>query len=316
MPQGLYVQNNNLLSAANNGRTALLLEGAGARVRVEEVTSTVRVMAPNGDVREIDGVHRVPGGILGCGGIGGDQLLVNGVLTPTLQPWRNQFCTDGNEVVIFRPEWGATTPDPRDGVTNTVDIVMNGNWVVQEIRSPAGGAIPAGGRVLQGIGEGADWLREHATVGASFKPGASIKDATGTSVTSSTFSAVAGGGPALVRDGEVWLNTKANGMTNFAGGPNNTLVQRHPRTMAGVTETGQLLLVVVDVRDAGTSVGATWSEAAEVMKWLGATDAVGLGSGGDSTLVVGDELANSPMDDWASPTERKISNAVAIIPTS
>ncbi|RFC71731.1 phosphodiester glycosidase family protein [Streptomyces sp. AcE210] len=317
VPQGLYVQNNVLLGAANNGRTSLLLEGAGARVRVAEVTSTVQVTAPNGDVRTLDGVNRVPGRVLGCGGVGGDRVDMNGTWTQTDRPWRNQLCLDDSEIVIFRPEWGSSTPGPFKDVTNSVDVVMNGNWVVQEIRSPAGGPVPAGGRVLQGVGEGADWLTEHAWVGSAFKPGAAVKDADGASVTSPTLSAVAGGGPALVRDGEVFLNTKANGMTNFAYGPNSTLVQRHPRTMAGVTASGELLLVTVDGRDPGTSVGVTWPEAAEVMKWLGATDAVGLGSGGDATMVVDGTLANSPKDDWGTSTvERKVSSAVVIVPKS
>lgn len=53
------------------------------------------------------------------------------------------------------------------------------------------------------------------------------------------------------------------------------------------------------------------------MKWLGATDAVGLGSGGDATMVVDGTLANSPMDDWGtSMVERKMSSAVVIVPKS
>ncbi|CAM5256429.1 Phosphodiester glycosidase domain-containing protein OS=Streptomyces microflavus OX=1919 GN=G3I39_14390 PE=4 SV=1 [Streptomyces microflavus] len=36
------------------------------------------------------------------------------------------------------------------------------------------------------------------------------------------------------------------------------------------------------------------------MKWLGAEDAVGMGSGGDTTLVAKDTLYNRPVDDWAA----------------
>ncbi|MFI8828744.1 hypothetical protein [Streptomyces sp. NPDC053431] len=54
-PQGLYVQGNSLISKANNGRTALLLEGAGSRVRVDEVSSRTQVTAHDGAVRAIDG---------------------------------------------------------------------------------------------------------------------------------------------------------------------------------------------------------------------------------------------------------------------
>ncbi|MFD5285548.1 phosphodiester glycosidase family protein [Streptomyces rubrogriseus] len=311
-PEGLYMKDNAILSEANNGRTALLLEGSGARARIAEVTSKIQVTAPNGDLRSIDGINRVPGRNFGCGGVGGD--IRKDDQAPTLAPWRNTLCVDNNEVVVFRPEWGNATPGPGNGVTDSTEVVMNGNWVVQEIRSAVGGTIPPGGRVMQGIGDGAAWLRKHAVVGAAFKPGASVVDSTGRSVTSPTLSAVAGGGPALLRDGHALINTAANGMTNFQGRPNLSVVQRHPRTLAGVTSAGELLLVTVDGRQAGVSVGATWHEAAGIMQWLGAEDAVGLGSGGDSTLIINNTLYNRPTDTWgATHTEREVGSAVAVV---
>lgn len=192
-PQGLYVQGNSLLSEANNGRTALLLEGAGSRVRVDEVSSRTQVTAHDGAVHVIDGIHRVPGRNVGCGGIGEDRREKGDQFVPELRPVRNTLCVDDDEIVIFRPEWGSIdTPTPT--VSNSVDVVMDGNWVVKAIR-PAGGPIPAGGRVMQGIGTGADWLRAHSVVDKSFKPGTSITDSHGVSVTNSTLSAVAGAGP-------------------------------------------------------------------------------------------------------------------------
>ncbi len=315
-PQGLYVQGNALLSEANNGRTALLLEGAGSRIRVDEVSSRTQVTAPDGQVRQVDGINRVPGRNLGCGGVGEDRREDGKGDDPELRPWRNTLCVDDNEVVAFRPEWGARTPAPRSEVRNSVDVVMDGNWVVKELR-PAGGPIPAGSRVLQGIGTGADWLRAHAVVGKAFKPGTSITDSRGVPVTSPTFSAVAGGGPALVRDGEVLLNADANGMLNpDYQSVTSAVVQRHPRTLAGVTEQGELLLVTVDGRLPQTSVGVTLHEAADVMKWLGAQDALSLGSGGDTTLLLNGTLHNRPMDNWraAGPAERRIGNAVVVVP--
>ncbi|MFD3539375.1 phosphodiester glycosidase family protein [Streptomyces sp. NPDC058662] len=315
VPQGLYVKDGVLLGAANNGRSALLLQGTGARLRVTETTSTLQVTAPDGRVRAIDGVNRVPGRVAGCGGVGGDQLGPSGSKKPTLKPWRNQLCLDANEIVMFRPEWGRSTPTPHTGVTDSVDVVLTDEWVVKEVRSPAGGAIPAGSRVLQGIGAGAEWLRTGAAVGASFKFGATIRDADGGVVAGPALSAVAGGGPALVRGGEIFVNVAANGLTSLNGEPNMTLVQRHPRTMAGVTESGEVLLVTVDGRAVDSSVGVTWTEAAAVMKWLGATEAIGLGSGGDTTMVIDGDVANRPMDDWGRrSTERKVSNAIVVVP--
>ncbi|MEV7617335.1 phosphodiester glycosidase family protein [Streptomyces sp. NPDC089799] len=314
-PEGLYVQGNNLLSEANNGRTALLLEGAGDRVRVDEITSGTQVTAPDGQVRRIDGINRVPGRIRGCGGVGEDHRLDGKGANPEAKPWRGVMCVDDDEVVIFRPEWGATPPLPRPEVGNSVDVVMDGNWTVKEIRPP-GGPIPAGSRIMQGIGAGADWLRAHAVIGQAFKPGTTITDSQGKPVTSPTLSAVAGGGPALVRNGEVLVNTVANGMHDVTWGtPTAAVTERHPRTLAGVTATGELLLVTIDGRDPLTSVGVTVQEAADVMKWLGAKDALSLGVGGDTTLVANDTLYNRPMDSWTAsgPTERKVGNAVVIV---
>ncbi|MFJ7272788.1 phosphodiester glycosidase family protein [Streptomyces sp. NPDC099050] len=314
-PQGLYAQGNSLLSEANNGRTALLLDGAQSRIRVDEVSSRTQVTAPDGQVRVVDGINRAPGRNVGCGGVGADIRADGLGNTPELKPWRNTLCVDNDEIVIFRPEWGSNTPAARAGVTNIVDVVMDGNWVVQELRAP-GGQIPAGSRVMQGIGAGADWLREHHVVGKAFKPGTSITDSLGASVTSPTLSAVAGGGPALVRNGEVKINAKTNGMLNL---PHETLsgaaVQRHPRTLAGVTAAGELLLVTVDGRLPQTSVGVTLHEAADLMKWLGAKDALSLGSGGDTTLLINNTLYNRPMDDWRAPTptERKVGNAIVVV---
>lgn len=311
-PTGIYVQNNALLSEPNNGRTALLMNGAGSPLRITELTSTTTVWAPNGDVWQVDGIHRMPGRIFGCGGIGGDIRQLTG--TSGELPHRGELCTDPDEVVIFRPEWGSSTPVQPAGV-DTVDVVMNGNWVVQQINSGSGGStIPAGARVVQGIGGGAAWLRQHATVGLAFTPGTSIVDTSGAKVTATGFNAVAGG-PALVRGGQIYLNPAANGMTTSTGLPNIALVQRHPRTVAGITASGQLLLVVIDGRQPTYSVGVTLPEAADVMRWLGAVEAVNLGGGGDSTLIANGVLYNRPTDYFgAGVSERPVGNAIALLP--
>ncbi|MEV7617624.1 phosphodiester glycosidase family protein [Streptomyces sp. NPDC089799] len=92
------------------------------------------------------------------------------------------------------------------------------------------------------------------------------------------------------------------------------VVERHPRTLARVTATGELLLVTIDGRNPLTSIGFTLQEAADVMKWLGAKDALSLGAGGDTTLVANDTLYNHPTDRWtaSNSTERKVSNAVVV----
>ncbi|BBH68315.1 hypothetical protein ACTI_50000 [Actinoplanes sp. OR16] len=305
-PIGIYVQDNALLSEAVNGRTALLLYDDAAP-RITELTTAMTLTAPDGAQWQLDGVNRAPGRIANCGGTGGD-LRKNGSPLRGDEPWRAETCTDADEIVLFRPEWGASTPT---GPAGSVDVVVDGNWRAKAIRSPAGGPIPAGSRVLQGIGAGAQWLRSKYAPGRVFRPSTRILDPQGQRVTDPAFTAIAGG-PALVRDGEVWINTGANGYrsaTSVFGG-------RHPRTLAGITAAGQLLLVVIDGRRPGVSVGVTMPEAAAVMKWLGAVDAMMLGIGGDSTLTIGDTLTNRPTDHWGHEpvTERRVGNAIVLTP--
>lgn len=77
------------------------------------------------------------------------------------------------------------------------------------------------------------------------------------------------------------------------------------------------LLVTIDGRDPRTSIGVTAQEAAGVMQWLGAEDALSMGIGGDTTLVSesGSTLYNRPMNSWTAtgPTERKVGNAVVVV---
>lgn len=60
---------------------------------------------------------------------------------------------------------------------------------------------------------------------------------------------------------------------------------RHPRTAAGVTTDGRtLIIVVIDGRQPGHSIGVTLPELAGIMLGLGAADALNLDGGGSSTF--------------------------------
>jgi hypothetical protein len=81
---------------------------------------------------------------------------------------------------------------------------------------------------------------------------------------------------------------------------------RHPRTAAGVTADGRtLILVVIDGRQPGHSIGVTLPELADIMIGLGAVDALNLDGGGSSTFVYqqpdGTQLTNKvPGGTWRS----------------
>jgi hypothetical protein len=68
---------------------------------------------------------------------------------------------------------------------------------------------------------------------------------------------------------------------------------RHPRTIIGWDQS-RVLLVAVDGRLADWSLGVTLVEAAQLMRWLGATDALNLDGGSSTTFVDHGRLANRP----------------------
>ncbi len=60
----------------------------------------------------------------------------------------------------------------------------------------------------------------------------------------------------------------------------------HPRTLIGITDDGDLIMVVVDGRQPSYSNGLTMEMAADLMASLGACNAVSLDGGGSSTMAV------------------------------
>lgn len=303
-PLGLYVSGGALLSEATNGRTALVLPGRGERARITELRSATYVTSSDGARAVVDGTGRVPGRIVGCGGVGGDRRTDTGALTGDPLPGR--VCYDPDELVDFPAQWGASTPGAdRD----SVEAVVDAHGTVTAVRSPSGGTVPAGGRTLVGIGSAAGWLREHATPGRGLTVESRVTDPDGRQVELSGASVV-GAGPALVRSGRVWINAAANGVSQGA------VDSRSPRTVVGIRPDGTLLLVVFDGRRPGVSEGVSLTEAAGILVSLGAEDAINLDGGGSSTMVVGDKVRNSPSDagDTDEERQRKVSNALVVVP--
>ncbi|MEX0893798.1 MAG: phosphodiester glycosidase family protein [Gemmatimonadota bacterium] len=112
-----------------------------------------------------------------------------------------------------------------------------------------------------------------------------------------------GGFPVLLRDGAAVLHLAEGVPAGF--GP-----ARHPRTaVAWDTAADRLLLVTVDGRQPGYSVGMTLQELTALLVRIGATDAINLDGGGSTAMVVGGRVVNRPSDDVG---ERSVGNALAL----
>ncbi len=81
----------------------------------------------------------------------------------------------------------------------------------------------------------------------------------------------------------------------------------HPRTAAGITKEGSLILMAVDGRQPG-SRGVTLEELASLMHDLGVVEALNLDGGGSTTLVVNNTLVNRPR---GGTSERQVMSAIA-----
>jgi hypothetical protein len=284
-PVGALAIDGRVLSEPVNGRSALLVPSdPAARVRITALRFDGSVEA-GGASRLIDGVDRRRGSIPACGGRGGDR--------PTQRPDSALTCTDSSELVLFESRYGALRPG-----TGVEALVRGG--VVERIGRPRGGQIPAGGFVLSGSGDAAEFLRGSLEAGAA----ADIELGMGEGQ-----SLVTGGGPRLLVRGRVAVAASAEGFAPLSAP--GFVASRHPRTLAGVKRDGTLLLVTVDGRRPGWSAGVTLPEAARVMRSLGARNALNLDGGGSSGMVVRGELVSRPSDPSG---ERAVSDGIFVLP--
>lgn len=242
-----------------------------------------------------------------------EQGVVEGVLeepeparTETLVVHEvNRSIPDG--VVLHSPAWASTTQRGPDTTEATFGgpVPAIGTAGHVEIRTIGGPdvAIPADGFVLVATGDAragfADRIEEfrHADR-LVLRVTANLPAQTST-----------GGHPVILRDGQpVELEQRDPKVRN-----------RHPRTIIGWNDAGDLWLLTIDGRQRGHSVGVTLGEAAAHMRELGASDAMNLDGGGSSTFVTGvpctDGRAPCVRNRPSDGRERRLSTALALVPT-
>jgi hypothetical protein len=89
------------------------------------------------------------------------------------------------------------------------------------------------------------------------------------------------------------------------------LCERQPRTGVGITADGKLLIVTVDGRQPGWSLGYTLVQFANEMRREGAVTALNLDGGGSTTMVVKGVKVNRPTDPSG---ERYVTSALLVLP--
>lgn len=217
-----------------------------------------------------------------------------------------------DEAVLVTRTFGEASPGP----TSALDVVLAGTGplrfnqplpaTVAEVR-PSPGPVPDGGAVVTATGANRAQIEAEGVA-----PGDAVTVTL--DVDDPAFAAAeeaGGGGPWIVHDGRPVVR---EGMLGEGFSPAH-LDRPAPRTAIGRTADGTVLLVTVDGRQPGRSVGATMAGLAQIMIELGATEAISLDGGGSTAMAADGELVNVPSgeDSGGRPgVEAAVADAVGV----
>ncbi|GAA0350238.1 phosphodiester glycosidase family protein [Caldalkalibacillus horti] len=183
---------------------------------------------------------------------------------------------EGSAVIIFTPTRGKDI-----GISYGTSVVVN-NGAVTAIKKDANVQIPSTGYVIHFTGV-EQQLANRFKVGAKVDYQVKYFDQqTNKELThwQDVYSAV-GAGPMLIKDGQVRVNPKAEGFVE-----DKILTQASTRSAIGVKKDGTIILT--------TTSGATIQNWAEIMKQLGAYQAINLDGGASSGLYVNNQYVYRP----------------------
>jgi exopolysaccharide biosynthesis protein len=121
---------------------------------------------------------------------------------------------------------------------------------------------------------------------------------------------IASAGPILLRRGRVAIDAVNEGVLDPRDLNDYTFsAYRHARTFAGIDSRGRLILATADGIP-GVSAGLTLTEEADVMRSLGAVDAMNLDGGGSTQFASEGQLLN----DASSSPLRPVGDTIQVVP--
>lgn len=173
-------------------------------------------------------------------------------------------------ILMYTRDWGAVAPaSPQYGV----QLRVENNRITAASANPL--SIPQNGYVLVGPKSKLSKLFGAGAVDTQLLLSSGWNNA----------KHIIGGGPYLVKNGEVYVDMTAEKLQAIGG--------RNPRTAIGYTKDNDLILITADGRE-GHSVGLTLVELANFMKSLGCVDAINLDGGGSTVMYVNGAIVNKP----------------------
>jgi flagellar hook assembly protein FlgD len=235
-----------------------------------------------------------------------DRIAYNGYWKGSGQrrPLQLNAAPAANAVTLYTGAWGSTTP-PESGPMLALTFssfpatAPNTDFsaTVSSVQHAAGGvAIPPGGSVIVARGSQIDPAAQEAPVGSTVSFRLPLTPAW------SGVTDALGGGPVIVRSGKAVF--RANELFST-----DQLAARTPRSAVGQLADGRIVLVAVDGRQPGYSVGVSNFELALALQQLGCVTASALDGGSSTALAFEGRLLNRPADPGG---ERELSEALLV----
>jgi len=204
-------------------------------------------------------------------------------------------CTEPGDVVLFTPEFAAATP-----AGHGIEVVLDRRGCVVRTATTRGTSLTAGQTSLQATGKDTVALQAVVANGCLTKD-IKVSDQNGEEVPLRNGLYGVTGRYQLTSGGEIVV---PDGTGSF--------FDRNPRTIAGTTQDGKILLATIDGRQT-TSVGTTMDETAAVADALGMHDAINLDGGGSTAMARQDgTLVNHPSG--TGGVERAVGDAIVFVP--
>jgi hypothetical protein len=197
------------------------------------------------------------------------RLPLHNVNQPRIRP---------TETVVYTSRWGAAAPKvPSHGFQIQLrENRITGISTTTPLEIPKDGMVLSGPATPQML-----WL-------ASQPVGFPVRVGVYTAPDWSGMRQAISGGPWLVRGGHPYIDVAAQHFST------RSLGTREPRTAAGITKSGKLLLVTVDGRRPHISVGMTLPELSRLMCKLGAMQAMNLDGGSSTQMAIHGQTVNLP----------------------
>lgn len=188
-----------------------------------------------------------------------------------------------SDVLLYTEKWGERSAETK---TNYKQIAIRDNKIVATSSYPL--FIPENGFVISAPAEKLEGFELGDKISLEYSLIPKWKN----------IEHIVSGGPYLLKEGEIFIDTAAEKLNSIAG--------RNPRTAIGYTKDNVMIMVTVDGRKEGTS-GVTLKELALIMDDLGCYEAINL-DGGSSTVMYADGKILS----GSNVKSASISNAIVV----